>query len=323
MSKKELKKQYKDLEINLVDILSELDTTKTNKLTPFIVKQFHNDWFVNGGDYKNSLFEEWFPFKMVKNKIDLTLKEQIGYWFKDKTELLNDFIDHLENKRLEDNDINNYGDWDKISLAVNEANLKTDNKSKKNRIITLHNDPEWLIIKPLSIESSVNYGFGTRWCTAMKNNSDYFYRYSRHGILIYVINKVTGQKYGYYSSPDENSVWNKEDLRIDSLSTSIPMDLLSKLREWTDLNNNGVNYDHFQEEDKEKTFKLMSKGFEYDMNRTEEIVDEALLDVRGNYYEDRILNDEDNIITNNRGGLVQPLTNWGLDVTEEATTHGF
>ena len=42
MGLKQLKEQNPDLNINIIDILSKIDNTKTKKLTPFLIKLFKN-----------------------------------------------------------------------------------------------------------------------------------------------------------------------------------------------------------------------------------------------------------------------------------------
>ena len=40
MGKKDLKKQHKDLVIDIIDVLAELDPSKTNKFLNLLVKRF-------------------------------------------------------------------------------------------------------------------------------------------------------------------------------------------------------------------------------------------------------------------------------------------
>lgn len=291
MGKKDLKKQYKELTIDLVDILSEIDTTPTKKITPFIVKQFYNERIITPDSHREELKScaDYQEFSPIKNQIDLYIKDYLHHWITGNLSLITEFTDHLENKRLTDLDINNYNSWNEMSVAVNEANLKYDEKSKKNRVIVLHDDSEWLIIKPLSLEASINYGYGAKWCTAMKNNSEYFHRYSKRGVLVYVINKTSENKYGFFSSPDEYSVWDKEDVRIDSLSTTIPFELLIKLRDWMDYEKVGVNYNYFEDEDKERINKLLKissgdMGFDLDQETIHELRNVEITVGNGNGY---------------------------------------
>jgi hypothetical protein len=61
-------------------------------------------------------------------------------------------------------------------------------KNLSKEINVVYEDDEWFLLKPLTLESSVKYGYGTKWCTASKDHSEPFYEYSSRGILIYIIN---------------------------------------------------------------------------------------------------------------------------------------
>ncbi len=263
MGKRELKKQYKELEFNFVDLVSLLDTTPTKKLTPFLVKQF-NDWIQYTGNEKMDDSPEYNKMRKTlgdpKNELDEIIKRMVFKWAQPKLEIIKEFTEHMEANRLEENDINKYSNWNAIKIAVNEAEIKQGLKNKKNRIMILHQDEEWLVIKPLSIEASVNYGYGTKWCTSMKNSNSYFHRYSRDGVLLFVINRKNGVKYAFYSSPKEYSVWTTTDARIDSMETTIPFDLLGKIKGWTNFDEVGPNYNYFEDEDRGDIKKSRRRG---------------------------------------------------------------
>ena len=104
----------------------------------------------------------------------------------------------------------------------------------------MHEDEEWLIIKPLTYESSKKYGAGTRWCTAAESEDYQFYNYTSRGILIYTINKKTGYKVATFKNLDkehtrELSFWDAEDNRLDSLELNLPDDIMDIII--TDLKN--------------------------------------------------------------------------------------
>jgi len=77
-------------------------------------------------------------------------------------------------------------------------------------------------------------------------------------------------KYAFYSSPNEYSVWTTTDARIDSMETTIPFELLGKVKDWTNFDEVGPNYNYFEEEDKEqnnKSKKLVSmRPLRHDMD---------------------------------------------------------
>ena len=136
----------------------------------------------------------------------------------------------------------------------------------------VHDDDEWLFFKPLTHDAAITYGFGTKWCTSMKNDGEYFYRYSAQGVLIYVINKKTNRKFGIHSNNEVKiGIYDEVDNHIDSFETGLPNELIKKLFEWLDVKTNHTNYDLFSPEEKIKSRKHYFNG-----NRTEVISEELM-----------------------------------------------
>ncbi len=84
MGKKDLKDQHKDLVINIIDVLADLDPSKTNKFLPLLIKRFK---------------EEYNSFK-----------EYVGYEIKgfigtENLRALKDFNEHLDNNRTKIKDV--------------------------------------------------------------------------------------------------------------------------------------------------------------------------------------------------------------------------
>lgn len=110
-------------------------------------------------------------------------------------------------------------------------------------IFNMKNDKEilrtkkWLVVKPLSLKSSLKYGYNTKWCTSSKENPLTFYNYSKEGILIYIIERETDTKWAAYweinelGKKQEMSWWNASDDRLDSMLVLLPttiMDIVKK-----------------------------------------------------------------------------------------------
>ncbi len=264
MGKRKLKKQYEKYNIDVVDILSKFDPSGTNKLTPFLLKEFAKNFTDAYGRLSNTITQKshWaLDYIDIQNNWQESIVSYIidTIGGRDKIELLEKFYDHLENNRIEKSDINEYKNWREISSSVAKADMKIFNKEMSKQVKVVYQDDTWLAIKPLSFKASQTYGYQTKWCTAMKHEPSYFYRYSKNGILVYVINKQTGRKFGFYSSPDEFSVWDTKDKRIDSLETRLPLDILSVVRESLDLDTNLVNHEYFSEEELEEKYRLLGK----------------------------------------------------------------
>jgi hypothetical protein len=139
--------------------------------------------------------------------------------------------------------------WEDLLVQKGIADVKLMDKQLTKQVERIYEDSTWLVIKPLSFSASLAYGSGTKWCTAMKNEPSYFYRYASEGILLYVINKINGKKYGFNSSPSEFSVWNAVDTRIDSIESGIPYEILTVIREKSNLSTNPKNSELFSDEE--------------------------------------------------------------------------
>lgn len=145
------------------------------------------------------------------------------------------FADYNERKLIDQNDISQYSSFADLENQLSLAELKLIDKDLQKQTHVLLDTEEWLIIKPLSFEASLKYGASTRWCTAMKNDPEYFARYAKRGIVIYCINKLTGHKVAAFKNlnPDydrETSFWNAQDARIDSMETDLPHNVLEIIR---------------------------------------------------------------------------------------------
>jgi hypothetical protein len=246
MGKKDLKKQYTNLDVSVIDYVSRIDPSKTNKLTPFLLKILSKNILDRGYIAKKEFSD------ITNNGIDLYIIEMLidvigdGY---QGLETLREFNEHLENNRIENTDINQYETWEDLLIQKGIADVKQMDKQLTKQVERIYEDSTWLVIKPLSFSASLAYGSGTKWCTAMKMEPTYFYRYASEGILLYVINKVNGKKYGFNSSPNEFSVWNTTDNRIDSLESGVPYEILSIIREKSNLSNNPKNSELFSDEE--------------------------------------------------------------------------
>lgn len=251
MGLKNLKEQNPDMNINLIDLISKLDTTKTKKITPFLVNFLKNsDWkyesyynrYIRGDEnFKElNLFEKFFYVRILE------------YFFGDDVNTINDFCGFLEKGLIERKDISTYKTLEEINDEVCKASTKEMLRKSKKDIMIVHDDEEWIMFKPLSHSASITYGYGTKWCTSMKHEPEYFYRYSNEGILIYVINKKTNRKFGFFNgeSGDMIKIYDERDIQIDSYHTSIPYELMGKLMNLLDPSKNKNNYHFFSEIEK-------------------------------------------------------------------------
>jgi hypothetical protein len=301
MGKKELRKQYSDLDVSLIDYVSRLDPSKTNKLTPFLLK------IISKRNKEKDFSTRKDLINIIHNRFDVYIIEILldvmgeGYG---AIETLREFNEHLENNRIENTDINQYETWEDLLTQKGIADVKLLDKQLTKQVERIYEDSTWLVIKPLSFSSSLAYGSGTKWCTAMKHEPSYFYRYASEGILLYVINKINGKKYGFNSSSSEFSVWNTVDTRIDSIESGIPYEILTVIREKSNLSTNPKNSELFSDEEiknknnfygKKSLSLVIEEPIDINEYPIEEVVDyEVMEESMGEYdvYESQVYSEE-------------------------------
>ena len=190
-------------------------------------------------DYVYELREYGYDEEVLKNmdtaelmKLTLFMGHYIGY---NNFRMFKEFVDLNERNLINHNDITKYKTFRDIELQISLSELKNMDKELSKQTHKLYEDNEWLVIKPMSYQASLKYGASTKWCTASRDNSDYYLKYSRRGILIYCVNKITGDKVGAFKSLDEyekeTSFWDIIDQRIDSMESGLPivvMDVIKK-----------------------------------------------------------------------------------------------
>jgi hypothetical protein len=142
------------------------------------------------------------------------------YFNNDNYFTVKDFIRYMEKNQIENKDVTSYSTIDDLRAAITLASIKELTKELEGQVVKEYEDDKWLVVRPLTFQSSSKYGATTRWCTTYQKEKQYFEKYWQYGILVYFINKVTGYKFAGYKSlrdGDELSFWNAEDRRIDYL----------------------------------------------------------------------------------------------------------
>lgn len=248
-----LKTQNPDLNISLIDALGlvyktkyvemYLNIYKTKKakkdddeenednLTPFQVEM------IDMGFNKEYVIELSKKLNRIQQHFVNGLISEMNYR---DIRSFNKFIELNERGLIDNKDVTSYKTMEDVLGQISIAELKLIDKELEKLVLKLHEDEEWLIIKPLTYESSKKYGAGTRWCTAAESEDYQFYNYTSRGILIYTINKKTGYKVATFKNLDkehtrELSFWDVEDNRLDSLELNLPDDIMDIII--TDLRN--------------------------------------------------------------------------------------
>lgn len=165
------------------------------------------------------------------------------------------FCEYNERGLITNNDLTRFSSFEDIMTATGMAEMKANEKDLEKQIKVIYSDDEWVVLRPLTYHSSLKYGSSTKWCTASENNPDYFLRYVKRGILLYMVNKVNGLKVACFKSLDssepEFSFWNQVDTRIDSMESGLPDFIMNVIRD--EVNSNSVtNYSLLSVEDAKK-----------------------------------------------------------------------
>lgn len=170
------------------------------------------------------------------------------------------FCEYNERGLIEQSDLSRYSTFDEIMVATSIAEVKTLEKDLEKQIKVIYSGDEWIVLRPLTYVASRKYGSSTKWCTTQENNPEYFIRYAKKGILLYMINKITGLKVACFKSLDNNdpefSFWNQVDVRIDSIESELPTFIMECIKE--EVSKNPVsNLSLLSEEDLKKQEDLI------------------------------------------------------------------
>ena len=143
------------------------------------------------------------------------------------------FCEFNEKGLIKQNDISKYKSFEEINVEFHEAEEREKIKELDSQIIKIFEDNEWIVLKPLSYQSSLKYGADTKWCTASKDLSSHFDSYTKKGILIYVISRKTKLKVASFKSLSDNELtyWNQIDKRVDSSETGLPYSIIELIRD--------------------------------------------------------------------------------------------
>jgi hypothetical protein len=232
-----LKKQFPHLNITLLDILSELDGTKSHKYLQLLCKILSNRHTFNNkemGDNDKKHFENEINnflsnLGFIEDQ-DINLKYikfriLEGIYLKDELELFTEFKNFNEKGIVGKTDLTKYSNFSDIMAEVSLCNIKETEKFLEKQIVKEFENDTWLVIRPLSFEASSKYGSGTKWCTTFKREKDYFFKYFHNGSLVYFINKKTGYKVAMHGVTDDVmkdiTFWDSLDNRRDSIELDL------------------------------------------------------------------------------------------------------
>jgi hypothetical protein len=233
-----------DYNLNIVSILEMFSPEGKSKYTETLLRMMKNT--PNLKDHSKEIklvLIDKFPF-MEKSKLDLMSDVQLmlmykfidGFFNLEDLQKYRKFCEYNERNLIEENDLTKYKSFDQMIAAMGVAEMKSEEKELETQVIKIHEDGEWLLIRPLTFKSSCKYGANTKWCTTTEHNQEYYNKYAKRGVLVYCINKKTGYKVAAFYSLDKNepefSYWNQKDTRIDSTDSNLPLELIGFIRDY-------------------------------------------------------------------------------------------
>ena len=238
----ELKKQHPYYDKSFIDVLSNV--FEKPKYVEMAIKLFKHKTTDITPEWLNMVKHDLVDMYCIpKEKIDNLHPNELEMMFcfynvlvgSRHAELLTNFVDYNERKLINQSDVTTYKSFDEMENQVSLAELKLVSKELQAQTEVLYDSDEWLVLKPLSFDASLKYGASTKWCTAMRNDPEYFSRYSRRGIVIYCINRSTGDKVAAFKNLNtdyeyETSFWDVKDIRIDSMEANLPNHVLDIIK---------------------------------------------------------------------------------------------
>jgi hypothetical protein len=284
-----LKKQFPELDMSLIDIFQMMDPTNTNKYLQLFCKLFSKRYRDdNVVKDKISIRELGEISKIVgvdnknlsKSQLFLIRDMLFQYYSPSQFEDIKSFVHHMEKGIIPENDVCKYSTFEDISSALSLSSLIEIEKEMESQIQKVYDDENWVVVLPLTFESSIKYGAGTKWCTTFKNEKQYFARYWNRGILAYYINKKTGYKFASFKAldGDEEGVtfWTASDNRVDSMNLNIDGYMYSIIKEI--LNSEKTNSEYL---DKDMRIKVC--------NYCGVFYNESRIRLEENYYNNNLI----------------------------------
>lgn len=204
-----LKEQHPELNVSIIDLLSKIDPSGTNKYVEFLIKQIKNSYDYDGDNTNLSLH---------------IITEIVGYL---NVETLNEFDRHCKAGRIIKNDISQYKKWTEMKESVRIANEVVKQKELEKQVIKLLDNNEYCVVIPLSYEASKIYGANTKWCTTQEQHwKNYIDVYK----LIYIMDKVKNDKYAVsIKTKSKNKIqgWLSDDTEVSPLTLPISSEVIT------------------------------------------------------------------------------------------------
>lgn len=106
-------------------------------------------------------------------------------------------LPYIENKDIYSREYN--GNLQFLLNTIEKAEAAKEEKTfvREDHAVVLFENDEVLFIQPTTHRGSMKYGANTRWCTTSKNDPGTFNRYTKNGLLVYLIDKTESKSANY------------------------------------------------------------------------------------------------------------------------------
>ena len=179
----ELKKEYPELNITVFDILKRMDNSKSYKYTALMCKIFSekytlkNSYYDNLKTYQNDLIMSMETKGISHDNLSfgelMAISLICDHFPSDTFENLKQFQIYMEKNLIKNKDVTSYSTIEDIRNSISLASLIKDTKDLESQVIKEYEDDVWVIVRPLTFQSSVKYGASTQWCTTYKKEPHY------------------------------------------------------------------------------------------------------------------------------------------------------
>ena len=267
MRLRDLKKNNKDYDISLIDLLKLIDPSKNGKFVSLLLSELKCSDKTHHRSTRSA-------DELGINSTDLhsttlailnLLCGRLG-----GERLLVDMIkfnELLDKGQVKNSDINQYKTLNDISLELMKVEEGLSGKKVTPIQEIILEDDNYLIIKPLNLDSARKYGRGTKWCTSSRD-ANYFYDYSR-GVLIYVIGKGGNPNWGVHFDMGDIKLtwWDAVDEQVDGMLVDVPLEIKEFIVKYVSEEKN-PNNTYFDDETFKHSSEILSGDVEVRPERT-------------------------------------------------------
>ena len=250
-----LKEQHPELNVSIIDLLSKIDPSDTNKYVEFLIKQIKNSYDYDGDNTNLSLY---------------IITEIVGDV---NVETLNEFDRHCKANRIKKNDISQYKNWTEMKESVRITNESVKQKELETQVIKLLDNDEYCVVIPLSYEASKIYGANTKWCTTQEQH---WKNYIRDYKLIYIMDKVKNDKYAVsIKTGDKSKIqgWLSDDKEVSPLTLPISSEVITLIINEINKDESIVEMEEYSKMDNKIPYQKKSITFD-GWSSVQQLIDE-------------------------------------------------